>query len=144
MRAAHAVPGFGLVWWDDRDRHRGLTRLAAAGLVLGGTLAVIGLPPLPLHLPTHYLGIMGPLCGMTRATVAVLRADVALGWRYNPGSLVLVAGALAVLVRALAGYVSGRWLTAHLRVSRGGWCVIVGALAALTVNQQVHAALLAS
>jgi len=45
--------------WQPTDRHP--------------VLAAVGLPPVDLHGPLHYLGVMDPLCGMTRGTVAVLR-----------------------------------------------------------------------
>jgi hypothetical protein len=64
-------------WWNDVDRHGALTGLAAAGLVATGLLAVVGLPPVDLHGPIHYLGVMDPLCGMTRGSRLVTRGDLA-------------------------------------------------------------------
>jgi len=54
----------------------------------------------------------------------------------------LVAGALGMLVRAGAGWRTGRWLTVTVR---DGWLlrvVAVVAVLALWANQQQHAALL--
>jgi hypothetical protein len=124
------------------DHHRLLAPLAAAGLLVAGGLALVGLPPVDLHGPLHYLGIMDPLCGMTRGTVAVLRGQPGPAWAYNPASPLLVAGAVLALVRWLAGRLTGRWLQVRLRPSRVAWAVGAVALLALWVNQQAHAALL--
>jgi hypothetical protein len=53
----------------------------------------------------------------------------------------LVAGAVAVLVRAAVGRVSGYWVGTHVP-RRIVIPVAVAALAALEVNQQLHVALL--
>jgi hypothetical protein len=124
------------------DRHRMLAPLAAGGLVVAGVLAVVGLPPVGLHGPLHYLGIMDPLCGMTRGTVAVLRGQLELAWAYNPASPLLVAGATLALGRWVAGRLTGRWLEVRLRPSRVAWAVGAVAVLVLWVNQQAHAALL--
>jgi hypothetical protein len=63
-----------------------LAPLAAAGLLAAGVLAVVGLPPVDLHGPLHRLGIMDPLCGMTRGVVAVLRGQLGRAVAYNPAS----------------------------------------------------------
>jgi hypothetical protein len=72
-------------------------------------------------------------------------------WAYNPASnpasLLLVGGALAVLVRAGVGWLTGRWLTVTLGHARRPWSWLLPALAliavaALWANQQHHAALL--
>jgi hypothetical protein len=61
--------------------------------------------------------------------------------RYNPAGPALVAGAVAVLVRAAVGRVSGYWVGIHVP-RRIVIPVAVAALAALEVNQQLHVALL--
>jgi len=61
--------------WEQADRHPTLTPLAAAGLLAAAILAVVGLPPVDLHGPLHRLGIMDPLCGMTRGVVGFLGVD---------------------------------------------------------------------
>jgi hypothetical protein len=57
------------VSWVDHDRVHDLTIVVSAGLLVAATLAVFGLPPVDIHGPTHYVGIMDPLCGMTRAAL---------------------------------------------------------------------------
>jgi Protein of unknown function (DUF2752) len=120
-----------------------LAPLAAAGLLAAGMLAVVGLPPVDLHGPLHYLGVMDPLCGMTRGTVAVLRGRLGQAWAYNPASPLLVAGALLAVGRWLVGRLSGRWLDATLRPTRLTVGIAAALVLALWVNQQAHAALLA-
>ena len=128
--------------WEREDRYPTLAPLAAAGLLAAAILVVVGLPPVDLHGPLHYLGIMDPLCGMTRGTVALLRGQLGRAWAYNPASPLLVAGALLALGRWLVGRLAGRWLDATLRRTP----LTVGLTAALVlvlwVNQQAHAALL--
>jgi hypothetical protein len=133
--------------WASADHHRRLTYFALGGLAVGGILAVTGPPPLDLHGPLHYLGIMDPLCGMTRGVLWTLRGRLDQVWAYNPASPLLVGGALAVLARAGVGLRTGRWLTMALDRSRRPWSWLLPALAlvavaALWANQQHHAALL--
>ncbi|MFW6691473.1 DUF2752 domain-containing protein [Streptomyces sp. MAR4 CNX-425] len=127
---------------EGRDRHRWAGPLAAAGLVAGVLVAVLGLPPLDLHGPLHYAGVMGPLCGGTRGVHALLRGDLAAAWAYNPVVYLLVPGAALALARAVVGRTSGGWV--NLRVHRGRPLLVAGlcALVALVVNQQAHAELL--
>jgi len=128
--------------WQPTDRHPVLAPLAAAGLLAAGVLAAVGLPPVDLHGPLHYLGVMDPLCGMTRGTVAVLRGRLGQAVAYNPASPLLVAGALLAVGRWLFGRLSGRWLDVTLRPTRSSWAVAAVAVLVLWVNQQAHAALL--
>lgn len=90
--ARHCLP-LGLRW-EREDRHPALAPAAAGGLLAAGGLAVVGLPPLDLHGPLHYLGIMDPLCGMTRGTVAVLQGQLGRAVAYSPASPMLVVGAV--------------------------------------------------
>lgn len=138
-----AVPGLATVHIHGDDRHPGLVWVAAAGLVAATLLATLGMPPVDLHLPTHDLGIMGPLCGMTRSVARAATGDVAGAWRYNPGGVVVVAGAWASIGRAVIGRLTGRWVSVHPVVTRSGRWLVAGALVVLTVNQQMHADLLA-
>nr|WP_258404881.1 DUF2752 domain-containing protein [Streptomyces sp. F2] len=129
---------------EGHDRHRWAGPLAAVGLVSGGLLAVLGLPPVDLHGPPHYAGVMDPLCGATRGVHAAMLGDFGGAWRYNPLSLVLVLGAAGLLLREAAGRLRGRWL--NFRVAHQWTAVVVGLalLAALEANQQAHADLLRS
>jgi hypothetical protein len=124
------------------ERHTMLAPLAAGGLLTAAMLAVVGLPPVDLHGPLHYLGVMDPLCGMTRGTVAVLRGQLGLAWAYNPASPLLVAGAALALGRWVVGRLTGRWLEVHVHSSRVAWAVGAVGVLVLWVNQQAHAALL--
>jgi hypothetical protein len=130
------------VSWVGEDRHRTLAPLAAGGLLVAGLLAVVGLPPVEVHGPLHYLGIMDPLCGMTRGTVAVLRGQLGRAVAYNPAGPLLVAGATLVLGRWLVGRLTGRWLEVRVQPSRVAWGIGIIAVLALWVNQQAQAALL--
>ena len=117
------------------------TRIALCGLAIAVLLAVFGLPPVDLHGPLHYLGVMDPLCGGTRSVYLTLHGHLREALRYNPAGPVLVVAALAVLFRAAAGRLTGYWVRVHLP----RWLAIavaVVALVALEVNQQLHVALL--
>ena len=128
--ARHGLP-LGLRW-ERADRHPALTLLAA------GVLAVVGLSPLDLHGPLHHLGIMDPLCGMTRGTVAVLHGQFGQAVAYNPASPLLVVGAVLAVVRWLVGRLTGRWLDATLRATPITWAVVAVVVLALWVNQQAQ------
>jgi hypothetical protein len=128
------------------DRWPRTTALAATGLTAGAVMAVAGLPPVDLHGPLHYLGIMDPLCGGTRSVRLALRGQWAAAWRYNPLGVPLVVGAVLLVLRAACARVTGRWLTVHIgwtgarrRATR--WAV-AALFVVLEVNQQSHAALL--
>jgi Protein of unknown function (DUF2752) len=143
MGSTAARRTLGRVGWSPVDHYgRQSTWLAAGGLLVGAVLAVTGPIPIGLHGPLHYLGIMDPVCGMTRGVVWTLRGHLGRAWTYNPASPLLVVGAVAVLVRAAIGWRTGRWLTVTVR---DGWLlrvVAVVAVLALWANQQHHAALL--
>jgi Protein of unknown function (DUF2752) len=125
---------------SDRRPAGPLTIAAAVGLVIGAALAAFGMPPIDLHSPTHYLGIMDPLCGMTRGSAATLRGDLAKAWWYNPASPAVIAGGLILVARWMVGRLTGLWV--DLRVQPTPLLVVaVGlALMALEVNQQIHIA----
>ncbi|MFR9796400.1 DUF2752 domain-containing protein [Streptomyces sp. MS06] len=132
------------VEWDDRDRHRWVGPLAAVGLVAGAALALFGLPPVDLHTPLHYAGVMTPMCGATRGIHAALLGRLGDAWRYNPLSVVLVLGAAAALLREAVGRQRGRWV--NLRLTHRPTAYVAGALllVALEAHQQAHADLLRS
>lgn len=124
------------------DRHRWAGPLAATGLAAGALLALLGLPPVDLHGPQHYVGIMTPFCGGTRGVHAAMLGRFGEAWHYNPLSAVLVVGAAAVLLREAVGRWRGRWLNLVLTRRRTAVAAGVAALVALEVNQQAHADLL--
>lgn len=126
----------------DRDGHRRLTATAAVGLLAGGAMALFGLPPLDVHGPLHYAGIMGPLCGGTRSMHALMSGDVAMAWRYNPISFPLVIGAAGLLVRHITGWATGRWVNVGIGDRRVFWSITTLLLLTLVINQQLHAELL--
>jgi hypothetical protein len=70
--------------WADHDQHARLSRLVITGLAAGTAMAIFGLPPVDIHGPLHYLGIMDPLCGSTRGARLALLGHIAQAWRYNP------------------------------------------------------------
>lgn len=132
--------------WEHRDRHRGLVYVAASGLVLAASLAIFGLPPIDLHGPLHHnFGIMDPLCGGTRGVRYAIRGEWGSAWAYNPVSIPLVVGAVAVTLRHAIGKLTGRWFNIRLHLPRLLLIAfVVLPLAALEVNQQLHADLLMS
>lgn len=138
---ALALP-FVRVWWDQCDRHRKLTTTALIGVTIGVLLAVFGLPPVDVHGPLHYVGLMAPTCGGTRALRLVFLGQFGASLAYNPLSLVLATGAIGFLARHAYGHLTGRWLS--FRVSRSWPAILLVAIAVilLEINQQRHAALL--
>lgn len=98
----------------DRDTHRIVTATAAIGLAATAVLAALGLPAANLHGPLHFLGIMDPLCGMTRGLFHAGRGEWSAAWRYNPARLLLVGGAVAAPLRAAVGFGARRWVTVRV------------------------------
>ena len=132
--------------WAARDHHRLVSAAGGAGALAATALAAFGLPAVDLHGVLHYLGIMDPLCGGTRAAYHAVRGEWAVAWMYNHlGPLAVIGAALAVL-RAGVGMSTGRWLTLAVtwtvRRRRLAAAVVVVSLMLLTVRQQLVAELL--
>ena len=75
-------------------------RIAAGGLVAAAAVW----PALPLHPPLacplrSLTGIPCPFCGMTRACVAAVHGHLGTSLSFNPGGVLVVLLAIAVLVR---------------------------------------------
>lgn len=124
--------------WSDVDHLPLLVAWVAIGAVGAVAMARFGLPPVALHGPLHNVGVMDPLCGMTRAVRLLARGDLVNAWRYNPGVYLLAVGAVAVVVRWWVGTTTGRW--ARLRMRPAGWVLLVVTIVVLDVNQQLHVA----
>ena len=129
------------LFWNDHNRWEWLGRVALVGLAAGAVLAIAGLPPVDVHGPLHYVGIMDPLCGGTRGLRLMMRGHLASAWRDNPLAVFLPPAAVAALAREATGRITGRW--ADIAVGRRlAWAVTAVALTILEINQQAHAALL--
>lgn len=130
--------------WEAHDGHRALTVVALAGVVAAVLLAVVGLPPWDVHGLLHRVGIMDPLCGATRSVRHTFRGELGLAWRYNPLGPVLAAGAVALLVRGIAGVATRRWLNVRIRWTMPLVAALLLLTAAVGIRQQAHADLLMS
>ncbi len=128
----------GMVQWGSRDGAPWLSGIFVV-LVLGAIwLRVAGLPSADLHGPLHFVGIMDPFCGGTRATYMLVHGDVGAAWSWNPLVPLLAVAMTVVLVRLVTGLARGRWL--NVGVSRRVWltATVVG-MVVLEVNQQLQA-----
>jgi len=130
------------VRWEHHDRHVALTQLAGVGLVAALLMAVFGQPPYGFHGPLHYLGIMSPTCGMSRGVMWFTRGNLALAWEYNPASLLVVPAGAVVIIRTMFGRFTGRWPNLSFRWNWWILGLLLAAVVALTVRQQLHADLL--
>ena len=99
-----------------------------------------------MHGPLHYVGIMDPFCGGTRAARYTMRGEWAQAWRYNPLGILAVAGASAAVARAVVGILAGRWLSVTVswthRRRRLTLAVVLAVVIVLEVRQQLLAELL--
>lgn len=138
------MAGVDTLWVGPVDHHPWVVRVGSVGLTAAVLLVVFGLPPIDIHAPTHYLGLMAPTCGLTRAVVAAARVEVARSLAFNPLGVVLVAGAVVGTARHLVGLATGRWLNLHRHPRWPVGALAAGAVAALAVLQQSRADLLLS
>ena len=131
---------------DPRDRYRWITLASIGLLAIAGGMAAFGLPPIDLHGPNHWFGIMDPLCGGTRAARYTALGEWGLAWKYNPVGIVTVVAVGLLVLRASVGALTRRWIALDIRwTKRGRWGVaIVGVLLliALEIRQQGRADLL--
>lgn len=128
--------------WVDVDRYRWLSTLVALGALAAVGLAVFGLPPVRVPDPLHWLGVMGPTCGMTRAVRQLALGELGEALRYNPASPLVPGFGLAVMARALHGRRTGRWFEVQVRWRWVPMLLCGAALLVLTVNQQLNAELI--
>ncbi|WP_116246753.1 DUF2752 domain-containing protein [Nocardiopsis sp. FIRDI 009] len=127
---------------EDHDQHRWMFWLAVAGLTLGAGMAVFGLPPVSIHGPLHFLGVMDPMCGGTRSVWLAMKGDPALSWTYNPVGIPLVAGAVLTVLRILFGFATGRWINVYVTHTRTLWVVGGALFVLLGIRQQLNVDLL--
>jgi hypothetical protein len=107
----------------------------------GYALVVSGVPHADIHGLLHYVGVMDPFCGGTRSMYLTLHGHLREAVRYNPAGPLLALAAVAMLVRAASGRSTGYWVS--VRMPRMVWIpLLVVAVSALEINQQLHAALL--
>lgn len=128
--------------WEGHDRHPTTTHLALVGIPLVVVLAIVGLPPIDIHGPLHYLGIMGPTCGMTRGVMWTARGDLAQAWQFNPASLLVIPTMVGLSVRITYGQVTSRWLNLHIRWRPWLWIIPTVLILMLTIRQQLNVDLL--
>lgn len=130
-------------WSWSPDASTRAFRAVTAGALGALALAIFGLPPVDLHGPFHYVGVMGPLCGMTRAVRFFAQGDVATALRFNPAVVLLPVIWAAITTRWTVGRVTGRWLHVSLRWRAPLVVVPVGLLIiALWIHQQANVELI--
>lgn len=133
-----ASPGVVMFGWETHDRHPTTTKLAIIGIPIAVIVAIVGLPPVDIHGPLHYLGIMGPTCGMTRGVMWSARGDLARAWQFNPASLLVIPSMVALIGRAIYARVTGRWLNLHLRWRPWLWIIPAVLIVLLSLRQQLN------
>jgi hypothetical protein len=148
MTAAVGAPSEHFLRWSfgASDAHRPVTVVGFLGVTAAVVIAIAGLPAVDLHGPLHYIGIMDPLCGGTRAARYTMRGEFAQAWKYNPLGILAVAGAVAAAGRAIVGLLTRHWLTVAIAWTPPRRHVVIGlivaAVAILEVRQQLLATLL--
>jgi hypothetical protein len=147
VSASDGHQGMRLMRVEPVDRYPWWTTVALGTAAIIVVLAVVGLPPVDLHGPLHYLGIMDPLCGGTRSVYLSTHGHLAAAIRYNPAAPLVPLVTVALLARAFVGRVFGWWITpSRPRRAVILWCAVIAVimLVALETNQQLHAELLTS
>ena len=129
-------------YWSASDPYPALAPAALLGLAIAGIFAVFGLPPVSVHGPLHFAGVMDPLCGMTRGTAATVRGDLRAAITFNPLSPLVPTAFVAIAIRWIRGRHSGRWICLRYVVRPVPATLAVLGLVALEINQQLHADLL--
>ena len=126
-----------------RDAHPRWVWWFGTGALASVALAAFGLPPINVHGPLHFVGIMGPTCGMTRAVRSFALGNYPAALRYNPAVIFLPALAGVVFARASIGRLTGRWIDLSVRWrSRQVALPLVAMLMVLTIRQQANVDLL--
>ncbi|HAM23490.1 MAG TPA: hypothetical protein DCQ04_14750 [Actinobacteria bacterium] len=106
---------------DADNRMPRLTWFMAAGMLLAGVFAIVGLPPFDLPMPTWAFGVVTPTCGLTRASTALAKGQFGVAWAFNPAAYVLALVAVATAVRFVYGLVTKRWINVSVRPTRLFW-----------------------
>lgn len=127
---------------EGHDRHPIATRLALIGVPLVIVLGLVGLPPIDIHGPLHYVGVMGPTCGMTRGVMWAARGDLLCAWQFNPASLLVIPTMAGLVARAVYRMISGRWLNVAIRWRPWLWVIPAVLLLLLSIRQQLNVELL--
>ena len=128
-----------MISFGDTDEMRWLSRAVAFGAAAAVILALIGGMPFALPMPTHGIGMVTPTCGLTRASIAIARGDMASAWRFNPAAFVLAGIGIAVAVRTAWGLARHRWVNLRLTPTAPRIAVAVVVLAAWWTYQQSNA-----
>lgn len=122
----------------EHDRYRRVTLASVALLGIAGLMAIAGLPPMDLHGPTHWFGIMDPFCGGTRAARYTALGQWGLAWKYNPLGILTVVSVALVALRAAAGLLTRRWLTLDIEWSSRGRRLTLGIIVVLVIALEVR------
>ena len=134
----------GLSWSiEDHDQYGSVTVVAVLGVIAAFAMAAFGLPPVDFHGPLHYIGIMDPFCGGTRAARYAAAGNLQMAWKYNPLGIVAVAGGAAVVARSLVGLTTRRWVTPTIHWTKKGRRTVLIITAVLLIVLEVCQQLLA-
>lgn len=122
---------------------RALSWLVLIGMVAAVGFAVFGLPPFHFPpAPTWDYGIVVPTHGLMRASTALARGQCAVAWAFNPASFLVALAAVATVLRWLVALTTHRWMNVTVRFTPWVWGIIAALVAALWINQQLHANLI--
>ena len=122
---------------------RVLSWLVLIGIIAAVIFAIFGLPALHFPpAPTWEYGVVVPTHGLMRASTALTRGQFAAAWAFNPASFLVALVAIATVVRWIVALATHRWINISVRFTVLVWIVIAGLVAALWINQQLHADLI--
>lgn len=124
---------------SDSDAAPWLTWASVIGLAASVALAALGGLPFDIPMPTYRYGIVTPTCGLTRGSTAIARGDLALAWRYNPASFLVIGLGVVGVVRTTIGLTRRTWITVNCTRSRVAWVLIGASIFAFWLYQQTNA-----
>ena len=77
-----------------------------------------------------------------RASTALALGQLGTAWAFNPASVLVALVAIATVLRWIVALTTRRWINVSVRFTAWVWIALGLSVAALWINQQLHADLI--